>query len=176
MRYRFFEWNLLWNSPVWQWISVEPHEFYENKHTLSKWMENEKPISESNVNRNHAKIRNHKKTLSVQGQKKSFTDVLYSTLSLKTRSFTFWFTSLKHASLAWTYVRKYVCTDGWWRHGYKTKILASMGYHIFLTMARSLLNPVDLNAHQIIFISTWKCRFRFSCFTGLGSFTYKSKK
>ena len=34
--------------------------------------------------------------------KKEFTDVLYSTLSLKTRSFTFWCISLvKHARLAW---------------------------------------------------------------------------
>ena len=77
----------------------------EYKHTLSLFMEKEKSHFRINcqypTNRNHAKIRNHKKTLSVQGQKESFTDGLYSTLSLKTRSFTFWFTSLKHASLAW---------------------------------------------------------------------------
>ena len=50
-------------------------------------------------NMNHAKIRNHRRTivrdvtdrLSIQGQKRSFIDVLYSTLSLKTRSFTFTF-------------------------------------------------------------------------------------
>ena len=49
------------------------------------------------ANRNHAIIRNHRRTiardvtdrLSIQGQKRSFIDVLYSTLSLKTRSFTF---------------------------------------------------------------------------------------
>ena len=49
------------------------------------------------ANRNHAKIRNHRRTiardvtdrLSIQGQRRSFIDVLYSTLSLKTRSFTF---------------------------------------------------------------------------------------
>ena len=52
-----------------------------------------KAISESNVNRqriwNHAKIKRHKNNFVSSRSKKSFTDVLYSTLSLETRSFTF---------------------------------------------------------------------------------------
>ena len=67
----------------------------ETKHTLSERTEKEKAISVSTVNSQRTVIKLKEeailKTLSVQGQKRVFADVLYSTLFLKTtrRSFTF---------------------------------------------------------------------------------------
>ena len=101
VRYRYFEWNLLCNSPVWQWFfSWTAWVLKENKHTLSERMEKVKNHFRVNcqypANRNYAK---KKRSFVSSRSKKCFTDVLYYTLSLKTRSFTYWGFSLKYARL-----------------------------------------------------------------------------
>ena len=77
LRYRFFEWNLLWNSPVWQWLFLEPHEFHEKKTSTPSAREwkRKKAISESTVNSQRIGITLKleaikKKTSSVEGQRR----------------------------------------------------------------------------------------------------------
>ena len=99
--HRFFQWNLLCNSAVWQYFfSWTAWVWKENKHNLSERadVKGKKAISESTVN---CQLSRHKNNFVSSRSKKSFTGVLYSTLTLKTRSFTFWYLLLKHTRLPW---------------------------------------------------------------------------
>ena len=75
------------SSEIYFGIHQFGNEFFLNRVSFKRKQAHPQP-----ANRNHAKIRNHKMTLSFQGQKKSYTEyALYSTLSLKTISFHFFF-------------------------------------------------------------------------------------